>query len=273
MYGPPPVRILFQSTHPARDATDRRHVVIRLAPDFNPRIPRGMRQPPCRPVLPSVLFQSTHPARDATVHVRLIERTLFISIHASREGCDISSGRTASRAKNFNPRIPRGMRLSPSFRPPVRFRFQSTHPARDATAPSIRELANAIFQSTHPARDATRNIFEYRPFGKFQSTHPARDATTASKQTINLLEISIHASREGCDMPEGYKVIKRMISIHASREGCDLMAHRRVRVVNDFNPRIPRGMRLATRDRSQDRDRFQSTHPARDATRFVEILG
>ena len=36
---------------------------------------------------------------------------------------------------------------------------------------------------------------------KFQSTHPARGATLLKQEGAVRLQISIHAPREGCDMP------------------------------------------------------------------------
>ena len=54
------------------------------------------------------------------------------------------------------------------------------------------------------------------------------------------LEISIHASREGCDQGEkagsiGYAEI----SIHASREGCDCGGYKTALRAGYFYPRIP----------------------------------
>ena len=34
---------------------------------------------------------------------------------------------------------------------------------------------------------------------RFQFTHPGRGATVTIKQLINVLRVSIHAPREGCD--------------------------------------------------------------------------
>ena len=57
----------------------------------------------------------------------------------------------------------------------------------------------------------------------FQSTHPVWDATITPRD--------VHVD-------DG-------ISIHASRMGCDLTLPIGLIVVNDFNPRIPYGMRLS----------------------------
>ncbi len=80
----------------------------------------------------------------------------------------------------------------------------------------------------------------------FQSTHPARGATSARSAEAGHF---------------------KFISIHAPREGCDF-CHRHVATLrNDFNPRTPRGVRPRGAKKRQELIRFQSTHPARGATR------
>ena len=78
---------------------------------------------------------------------------------------------------------------------------------------------------------------------QFQSTHPARGATSSMGSEVVVLQISIHAPREGCDQaigqirptvkdfnprtPRGVRLVLdeadlgTVISIHAPREGCD----------------------------------------------------
>ena len=101
----------FQSTHPARGATN---VIIEQE--------QGL-----------LTFQSTHPARGATGAVTHRMGVAEISIHAPREGCDAARWTASGPAGDFNPRTPRGVR-----RPAAWFKigtgpFQSTHPARGAT--------------------------------------------------------------------------------------------------------------------------------------------
>ena len=56
----------------------------------------------------------------------------------------------------------------------------------------------------------------------FQSTPPAREATLMDGGEGLPLAISIHASREGGDLPINQAPCGRLrISIHASREGGD----------------------------------------------------
>ena len=79
----------------------------------------------------------------------------------------------------------------------------------------------------------------------FQSTRPARGATTGPGQGRGLFIVSIHAPRAG-------------------RDGslCS-----RARSQNGFNPRAPRGARLDVSIVCPVGERFQSTRPARGATR------
>ena len=57
------------------------------------------------------------------------------------------------------------------------------------------------------------------------------------------MSISIHASRMGCDPVKKGCGLLLGISIHASRMGCDLRLRRLAYSGQDFNPRIPYGMR------------------------------
>ena len=78
----------------------------------------------------------------------------------------------------------------------------------------------------------------------FQSTHPVWDATDI-------------------DRLEDYG---RNISIHASRMGCDPASSRTSRGRRYFNPRIPYGMRQSFKNFQTKDLIFQSTHPVWDAT-------
>ena len=101
-----------------------------------------------------------------------------------------------------------------------------------------------IFQSTHPVWDATgslRNLANYAY--KFQSTHPVWDATRDHAAIPGITDISIHASRMGCDMWHNQLTFNQRISIHASRMGCDTRIRNSRSVPGYFNPRIPYGMR------------------------------
>ena len=172
-----------------------------------------------------------------------------ISIHASREGSD--------------PALPTYL--------PGNRRFQSTLPAREATASLDASSARCdfnprfprgkrrkssgprewkkIFQSTLPAREATYHHFSKpQKDAKFQSTLPAREATDAESSLSILYGISIHASREGSDVLLLRSLpVHIRISIHASREGSDTACYA-----------VPKSY-----------SKFQSTLPAREATTSV----
>ena len=87
-------------------------------------------------------------------------------------------------------------------------------------------------------------------------------------QLNNLsIGISIHAPREGCDvewMALGLLVL-RFQSTHPAR-GATLVSTTPTPWASNFNPRTPRGVRLAIIEAAAARERFQSTHPARGAT-------
>ncbi len=143
--------MLFQSTHPVRDATKaaifgtiyayhfnpRTPYGMRpdrkgrgnVSGDFNPRTPYGMRHKRWVVQFSYFEFQSTHPVRDATIN----------------------------RATNG----------------PFPYIFQSTHPVRDATRPGAFAFESELeFQSTHPVRDATQPAMRQGNFRNFNPRTP-----------------------------------------------------------------------------------------------------
>ena len=108
----------------------------------------------------------------------------------------------------FNPRSPHGERQSRMDGYAVARQFQSTLPARGATALAAEQGMHQQFQSTLPARGATRTY------------------TTVE----DIRYISIHAPRTGSDaVRAGFHVQQQYISIHAPRTGSDGSAHSRAR--------------------------------------------
>ena len=168
---------IFQSTLPARGATSpaclrstKRRISIhapRTGSDeifvenqagikhFNPRSPHGER-PSRTHFCPLVVqFQSTLPARGATRRQSAVSCFKSISIHAPRTGSDgitppfgqapfisIHAPRTGSDPRGGDER---GGGMA----------FQSTLPARGATANVATTVGISVFQSTLPARGAT----------------------------------------------------------------------------------------------------------------------
>ena len=146
---------LFQSTLPARGATEKPIDGQMTFLYFNPRSPHGERRNFHRPRCECEHFnpRSPHGERLAPPdsHLRRVE----ISIHAPRTGSDatrppplispsisIHAPRTGSDVTLCRVRI--GL-----------YPFQSTLPARGATLVQLRGAAQRLFQSTLPARGAT----------------------------------------------------------------------------------------------------------------------
>ena len=170
-----------------------------------------------------------------------ITEALLLTLHHTRRGEQARRVWT-----DFNPRPPRGGRQRPSTTAMRPLEFQSTPPARGATAAlSPRGHLFCTFQSTPPARGATRHGF-YKVIPRvisihapreggdpltstgyvrrdvFQSTPPARGATDDLETAFAALQLSIHAPREG-GATETYSkcALWLEISIHAPREGGD----------------------------------------------------
>ena len=190
---------------------------------------------------------------------------------------------------NFNPRPPRGGRPSHSLHHAHRKRI-SIHAPREGGDMILSRLFTMplIFQSTPPARGATARQDARCRFVLFQSTPPARGATTVQSCGFLATRISIHAPREGGDggTPALSDYIR--ISIHAPREGGDALRLDQLHIIDisihapreggdgqaashrphlrHFNPRPPRGGRPYLLGNGVTFAEFQSTPPARGAT-------
>ena len=101
----------FQSTLPARGATDKLGQPTRL----------------------DILFQSTLPARGATIEKTDDALALLISIHAPRTGSDVSSPTVAVTIRRFQSTLPARGATEHYFITQSDGTFQSTLPARGAT--------------------------------------------------------------------------------------------------------------------------------------------
>ena len=149
-----------------------------------------------------------------------------------------------SGSKNFNPRIPCGMRpiwgITQGQNKTIS--IHASHAGCDNTNGSAFDIASISIHASHAGCDCSPSINSYshgyfnpripcgmrqyqrrqsRQEDEFQSTHPMRDAT-----------------RGCCD---GH--VRRMISIHASHAGCDVIENNKRQFRENFNPRIPCGMR------------------------------
>ena len=170
-----------------------------------------------------------------------------ISIHAPRTGSD-SSGRPRWRtSRYFNPRSPHGERRQHYDRTRYHLLFQSTLPARGATL-----LAS-------PAGDERRHFNPRSPHGE---RHPHRFSGAAEKGYFNPR--SPHGERPVA----GYQLPRAaIISIHAPRTGSDGVSGLPDAGRLHFNPRSPHGERPCLMLLLRRFVQFQSTLPARGATK------
>ena len=145
--------------------------------------------------------------------------------------------------------------------------FQSTRPARGATyriGPMCRQERVSI-HAPRAGRDfcASPNRIS-SPW--FQSTRPARGATPQPGLLLAALRVSIHAPRAGRDVRIDRLQGREDVSIHAPRAGRDFNQIMYFDLIQSFNPRAPRGARLARFEQRRRQCMFQSTRPARGAT-------
>ena len=176
------------------------------ATDFNPRSPRGERQAevsclrsqkgfqstlPARGATTVAVdrrfgkeFQSTLPARGATWDDAKAANAYRISIHAPREGSDLRLSRAKPKARNFNPRSPRGERRHGRDHHGQKSGFQSTLPARGATHQQHGRVGSHSI-SIHAPREGSDSprLGQCRESNIFQSTLPARGATKEKSES------------------------------------------------------------------------------------------
>ena len=148
---------------------------------------------------------------------------LGISIHAAQEGCDVEYLLGEDENDYFNPRSPRGLRLTASTKDRL-VELISIHAAQEGCDNNRQRLPfhrchfnprsprglrqrnffvikrKKRFKSTQPEWAATMRFTALAPTGsRFQSTQPKRAATNPSSDTAKSQAISIHAAQEGCD--------------------------------------------------------------------------
>ena len=125
---------LVISIHALREEGDREQTPAEAGNNyFNPRPPRGGRRESRLRAGETLPFQSTPSARRATIDCRVVYVLVSISIHALREEGDAGSVGGASVGLDFNPRPPRGGRLTNMPSTLAEAQFQSTPSARRAT--------------------------------------------------------------------------------------------------------------------------------------------
>ena len=283
--------IRFQSTLPARGATLPTGWTVRGQRYFNPRSPHGERPQSRANPQRCWKFQSTLPARGATLLTRQSAGASVISIHAPRTGSDATDGRCTTIARHFNPRSPHGERrgCASGRRRLCRISIHAPRTGSDDTLlGSLVLLRHFNPRSPHGERPAkARRDSASR---QFQSTLPARGATSSATGFVSSPIISIHAPRTGSDRqaahaiyllknfnprsphgerPRTVKATKQSTrhfnprSPHGERQGAEQNFPRHC----NFNPRSPHGERRSNRRAGYTARQFQSTLPARGATR------
>ena len=107
-------------------------------------------------------------------------------------------------------------------------KFQSTLPARGATASAVRRTSSpSNFNPRSPHGERHRVRADAQTARQFQSTLPARGATAGFQVPRHRrCDISIHAPRTGSDRVVCREcAVLRGISIHAPRTGSDLLVN------------------------------------------------
>ena len=213
---------------------------------FNPRPPRGGR----RAALivtegeSKVSIHALHAEGDPVRPGYLVEWERFQSTPSTRRATAARRSLPA-RSRSFNPRPPRGGRPLRTVRPQCPQRFQSTPSTRRATVTCFFHAVILLFQSTPSTRRAT---FPH-------------DALAV------LLRVSIHALHAEGDLSIWFNrhTVLPFQSTPSTRRATSSLRGGAA-AWGGFNPRPPRGGRLAFPSRASPRPAFQSTPSTRRAT-------
>ena len=287
--------IVFQSTPPARGATRYPNSFQASSNNFNPRPPRGGRLSIMSLFSTISAFQSTPPARGATKWVTVPYYTIDISIHAPREGGDFSSMCSISihcisihapreggdppfvassvKRKQFQSTPPaRGATACPARSGGWRWQFQSTPPARGATAGASPSPARAGDFNPRPPRGGRLRLFLWKNAGKcyFNPRPPRGGRREIPFMLSGYTEISIHAPREGGDLLSAARAKRNgpFQSTPPARGATKPSeAYQSMKAISIHAPR--EGGDPSPRRRQRNHSPFQSTPPARGATRCV----
>ena len=212
------------SIHAPRTGSDQPYMFGHpYTKNFNPRSPHGER-PSSVPLDTQRYSISIHAPRTGSDALANPQRSgENISIHAPRTGSDSSCTSQKNRRTHFNPRSPHGERL------PIK---------------QMEEVVT-LFQSTLPARGATAVPGKPVPFGTI-SIHAPRTGSDylRGSPALPAPEISIHAPRTGSDVqsPENLCPSAQFQSTLPAR-GATWAFCGRAQNGRHFNPRSPHGER------------------------------
>ena len=214
---------IFQSTLPARGATQHLMNSKHSSTHFNPRSPHGERRR----------------WRDGNVSARRI------SIHAPRTGSDTVAGCCLCRWKYFNPRSPHGERPSPMRWKPCPRAFQSTLPARGATGAF--QMSDALSMiSIHAPRTGSDGIRERAAAPTEISIHAPRTGSDSARAQPPLRPAHFNPRS-----PHGERRLRvgdcavRAASFQSTlpARGATRRHRQHIATCTDFNPRSPHGER------------------------------
>ena len=141
-------------------------------------------------------------------------------------------------------------------------------PARGATSLfKVGKTSNALFQSTPPARGATAPLHHgHAALGISIHAPPRGGRLNCQPQRFLRIDFNPRPPRGGRLWRDAVDAKSLMISIHAPREGGDCLILWTRRCRRYFNPRPPRGGRPKINRYNVYNKGFQSTPPARGAT-------
>ena len=146
--------------------------------------------------------------------------------------------------KDFNPRSPSGLRLHvPALTLPTN-NFNPRSPSGLRLLDSDYYVDVTVFQSTQPEWAATLPTVAFWRLVVFQSTQPEWAATSLGLEGTQIVQISIHAARVGCDTTCVWKHGKRS-TFQSTQPEWAATAKRRNKTcaLYNFNPRSPSGLR------------------------------
>ena len=239
------------SIHAPRTGSDERiYQHLTFTHGFQSTLPaRGATSSTFADLLGSAHFNPRSPHGERRAGESRLRRADSISIHAPRTGSDRESPAHGAGLHYFNPRSPHGERHAPHQRRPSAFDFNPRSPhgeRRDAIAPL-----------------PTQRDFNPR------SPHGERRQSSGAMSMTQI--ISIHAPRTGSDGVSLPRELRRIYfnprSPHGERQAPSVS----FLPGTYFNPRSPHGERLKLSGRTSRQKEFQSTLPARGATKLTFV--
>ena len=212
------------SIHAPRTGSDGGQMAGKIhRANFNPRSPHGerLRLANAGNFLINFNPRSPHGERHI-VCGKYSDNSITISIHAPRTGSDVTADSPPGDQHDFNPRSPHGERPFPEILLALRLSFQSTLPARGATADNLPGLQRSDI-SIHAPRTGSDDdrLLVHQAAGDFNPRSPHGERRITSSRSDGASAISIHAPRTGSDRWKTAKTQRRAISIHAPRTGSD----------------------------------------------------